>query len=85
MPKKPAATDINFETSFAELNQLVDQMEHDNLTLEDALKKFERGIFLTRTCQAALKNAEQKVEILMQQNGEAQLVPFTDNNSNDDK
>lgn len=44
-------------------------MEQGDTTLEEALKQFERGIELTRTCQQALKAAEQKVEILIEENG----------------
>ena len=40
------------------------------------MKKFEAGIKLTRGCQAALKEAEQKVEILLKSAGEEQLEDF---------
>jgi exodeoxyribonuclease VII small subunit len=74
MAKKPP----NFEESLAELEQLVERMEQGNLPLEDALKLFERGIQLTRACQKSLKEAEQKVRILVEENGEPTLKPFTD-------
>ncbi len=45
----------------AELEDLVEKMEHGELTLEDSIKHFERGVALTRICQQALKAAEQKV------------------------
>ena len=54
----------HFETALAELDQLVEQLESQHLSLQDALKYFERGINLTRTCQQALQNAEQRVEQL---------------------
>jgi len=41
-------------------------MEQGDISLEDSLKKFERGIELTRTCQKALQEAEQKVQILVE-------------------
>lgn len=66
----------NYETALKELDQLVEQMEHGGLSLEDSLKKFERGISLIRNCQTALKSAEQKVQILMGQSGSAELQPF---------
>lgn len=75
MPKSKSTT-FNFETTLTELNQIVEQMEHGDLTLEDSLKKFERGVGLARNCQAALKEAEQKVQILTQQNGQATLIDF---------
>ncbi len=63
---------FNFETALAELNQLVEKMEHGNLDLEKSLRDFERGIFLVRQCQDALKKAEQKVEILLKD----RLTPY---------
>lgn len=70
------STSFDFEATLVELNQIVEQMEHGDLTLEDSLKKFERGVGLARTCQAALKTAEQKVQILTQQNNQATLLDF---------
>ena len=67
---------INFEKSLQELESLVEQMEKGELTLEDSLKHFERGIELTRSCQAALRLAEQKVEQLLEKNGHIEIVPF---------
>jgi exodeoxyribonuclease VII small subunit len=68
----------SFEESLTELEQLVLKMEQGNLSLDESLKLFERGIELTRTCQKTLKEAEQKVRILMEENGELTLKPFTD-------
>lgn len=61
-----------------ELEQLVEQMERGDLSLEESLKSFERGIKLTRTCQQALQDAEQKVQILLEKNGQQSLEPFND-------
>ena len=47
-----------------ELEALVESMEKDSLTLEESLKKFEKGVKLTRLCQQALTKAEQDVKIL---------------------
>jgi exodeoxyribonuclease VII small subunit len=69
-------TFINFEKSLQELETLVEQMEKGELSLEDSLKHFERGIELTRSCQAALRLAEQKVEQLLEKNGQIEIVPF---------
>jgi exodeoxyribonuclease VII small subunit len=55
---------MNFETSLDALEQLIKKMETGQLSLEDSLKFFEEGIQLTRQCQTALKEAEQKVQIL---------------------
>lgn len=67
---------VRFEESLAELEQLVERMEQGNLPLEDSLKLFERGVQLTRSCQKALKDAEQKVQILLEENGEPTLQAF---------
>jgi exodeoxyribonuclease VII small subunit len=53
-------------------------MEQGDLSLEQSLKDFERGVALTRTCQQALQEAEQKVQILMRKDEEAGLIPFED-------
>ncbi len=69
-------TALDFERALAELEATVEQLEHGELSLEDALKQFERGVALARDCQAALKQAEQKVEILLQKNATAVPEPF---------
>ena len=60
MPKK---SNINFEKTFAELEDLVNKIEEGDLSLEESLKCFERGMLLTKNCQQALSEAEQKVKI----------------------
>ena len=54
----------DFETSLDELETLVEQMESGDLSLEESLTAFERGVALTRSCQRALKNAELRVQTL---------------------
>lgn len=66
----------NLEKSLAELEELVDDLESGDLPLEKAMKKFEDGIKLTRSCQAALKEAEQKVQILLESAEGESLEPF---------
>jgi exodeoxyribonuclease VII small subunit len=66
-----------FEKSLKELEALVAKMEQGNLSLEESLQHFERGIQLTRTCQQALKEAEQKVEILLKKSGQDDIAPFS--------
>lgn len=66
--KKP-----DFEQSLAELEALVDALEAGDLSLEQSLTSFEKGIALTRTCQAALNEAEQTVKILTEKNGQSTL------------
>ena len=67
-----------FEDSLAEIEQLVSQLEQGDISLEDSLKSFERGVTLTRVCQKALQDAEQKVQILIEKNGTQNLESFTD-------
>lgn len=60
----------NFEQALTELEQLVETMEDGELNLEESLKQFEKGIALASSCQQALQKAEQKVELLIEKNGE---------------
>ena len=69
---KKNQSDFNFERALESLEEIVSSMEKGDLTLEDSLKAFERGIKLTRECQAALKDAEQKVRVLSKENGETE-------------
>ncbi|MBL7480244.1 exodeoxyribonuclease VII small subunit [Legionella bononiensis] len=55
---------INFEQSVTELEEIVKQLEKGELSLEDSLKQFEKGIGLARRCQDVLNQAEQKIETL---------------------
>jgi len=64
------------EKSLEELEALVTRLEGGDLSLEAALKEFERGVKLTRQCQTALKDAEQKVEILLSNAEDAEPEPF---------
>ncbi|MGE5626075.1 MAG: exodeoxyribonuclease VII small subunit [Bacillota bacterium] len=68
-PKPESAAAPDFEKALAELEQIVTTLEKGDLSLEAALKHFERGISLTRQCQTALKQAELKVEKLSEQTG----------------
>jgi len=72
--RKKAALD--FEQSLTDLQNLVERLENGELSLEDSLTAFEQGVRLTRDCQAALAQAEQKVQILMERDGELEETPF---------
>jgi exodeoxyribonuclease VII small subunit len=68
---------LNLEKALSDLEKLVDELESGELPLEKAMQKFEQGIELTRNCQSALKDAEQKVEILLKSaDGEETLEDF---------
>ncbi|MGF1804270.1 exodeoxyribonuclease VII small subunit [Aliivibrio sifiae] len=75
--KKPE--NLSFEAAIEELDSVVNQLESGDLPLEDALKKFERGIALARAGQEKLTDAEQRVDILLQADDNAELTPFDTN------
>lgn len=77
---KPA----DFEQALAELETLVERLEKGDLPLEEALRAFERGVVLTRQCQASLTAAQQKVEILLKRSGQSDVTPFEDEQSADE-
>ncbi|WP_415720232.1 exodeoxyribonuclease VII small subunit [Photobacterium ganghwense] len=72
--KKPE--NMAFEAALDELDAIVQELESGDIALEDALKKFERGIALARTSQQKLIQAEQRVEILLQADDQAPLTNF---------
>lgn len=80
MPRKKAS-EFDFETAIENLETIVDDMEAGELSLEEAMAQFEQGVKLTRDCHKALQQAEQKVKILLEKQGELELVDF----ENDDE
>lgn len=72
--KKPTLPD--FEKSLEELENLVEQLESGDLSLDDSLKQFKRGVELTRHCQGVLEKAQQTVEKLVDNNDESSAVAF---------
>ena len=83
MPTTKAAKEAqpDFETAMRDLEDLVERLEQGDLPLEESLAAFERGVMLTRACQTALKEAEQKVEILLKKAGEPAIEDFTPDES----
>lgn len=80
MTRKKSET-FNFESALDELTNLVEQMEKGGLSLEQSLTSFEKGVSLTRQCQKALGEAEQKVQILLEKNKQLELVDYEDDES----
>lgn len=76
MPRKKQP--LPFEQALSELEGLVETLERGDMSLEESLRSFERGIELTRTCQKALDEAEQKVRILSGESEQAESEPFKD-------
>ena len=66
----------HFEDNLNELDAIVVQLESNQLSLEDALKAFEKGVKLSQDCQAVLTQAEQKVQILLEKQDGEHLEPF---------
>lgn len=73
----------SLEQSLNEISTLVDHMEHHDLTLEQSLNHFERGITLVKHCQKILEEAEQKVQVLIQHNNQEVLTRYGDNKDED--
>ena len=71
---------VSGDRFLAELEALVENLERGDLSLEQSLKAFEAGIKLTRQCQETLAVAEQKVQLLIEQNGVLKSEPFTNDN-----
>jgi len=83
MTNRKKAENLSFEEATQELEAIVQQMEQGDLPLEQALKAFERGVQLARHSQKTLQEAEQKVKVLTQEQGQETLVDFDlDNNKN---
>ena len=77
--RKKSPEPTNFESALAELEALVERMEAGDISLEESMKLFERGVTLTNSCQASLKEAEQKVQILLDKRAEATPEEFEEN------
>ena len=75
---------IDFETAMRDLEAIVERLERGDQPLEESLAAFERGVQLTRACQTALKEAEQKVEILLKKAGEPAIEPFEAESTDED-
>ncbi|HMQ12745.1 MAG TPA: exodeoxyribonuclease VII small subunit [Candidatus Competibacter phosphatis] len=67
---------LSFEAALTELESVVARLEQGELSLEETLQRFEQGVALTRTCQITLQLAEQKVEQLLEKNGDLDILPF---------
>jgi exodeoxyribonuclease VII small subunit len=68
--KKAEAQSQNFESSLAALEKIVRELERGELPLEKSLELFERGVKLSRECQERLQEAERRIEVLLQRDGD---------------
>jgi exodeoxyribonuclease VII small subunit len=79
MARKPpaeASPVADFEASLDQLEQLVEKMEHGEMSLEESLAAYERGVGLYRSCQAALEQAELRVRLLSDPDNPSSAEPF---------
>ena len=67
---------LSLEKALAQLEGLVSKLENQDIELEESLKAFEQGITITRNAQAILRDAEQKVALLIEQDNEPKLEPL---------
>lgn len=76
MARKKDDESLSLEDTLSRLEQLVETLEQGEIPLEEAMAAFEKGIGLTRRAQQTLAAAEQKVQLLMEQDGEPIARPF---------
>ncbi len=69
-----------FEAALARLEQITEELENGDLSLENSLKKFDEGIKLAEFCNSSLSEARLKVEILLEKNGRLEAEPFAEPN-----
>lgn len=73
---KKKIENMSFEEAVTELETIVEQLEQGELSLEESMTMFERGLNLSKLSQTKLQDAEQKIKILMDKNGQQALEPF---------
>lgn len=69
---------VDFENQLRELENLAERLEEGEMSLEESLQAFERGVRLTRECQQALSAAELRVQALIEENGRLIATPLTE-------
>lgn len=78
---KKQVTEPSFEETLKQLETIVSQLENGDLPLDEALNEFEKGVKLAKSGQKQLQRAEQRIQILLSENSDAELSEFlTDNN-----
>lgn len=68
---------MNFEESMEKLEQIANELEKGELNLEESLSKFEEGMKLSKKCNEIIENAEKKITILLNKDGELKEENFT--------
>jgi exodeoxyribonuclease VII small subunit len=78
--------EMKFEEALKRLEKIVDDLEGGNLSLDEALEKYEEGIRLSKLCAKKLEAAKKKVEILLKsEDGSVELRPFDEKAAEEDK
>ena len=80
---KKKLENLSFEESLTELEQIVQNLEQGELSLEESMTLFERGLNVSQVSQNKLQDAEQKIKILLEQNNESPLTDFALSQDND--
>jgi len=73
---KKKLENLSFEEALVELESIVQKLEQGELSLEESMNIFERGLSLSQVSQTKLQDAEQRIKILMERNGESHLEDF---------
>ena len=66
----------NFEEQMEELEEIVKELESGNLSLEESVSKFEEGIKISKECNQTLEEAEKKITILLNKDGQMEEEDF---------
>ncbi len=69
-------SNLNFEETLIKLEEVVNRLENEELSLDDSLKIFEEGINLYRLCSQELNKIENKINMIVEENGELKEIPF---------
>lgn len=72
-----------FETALSKLEQITEELENGDLSLEKSLEKFNEGMALVQFCSGKLDEAKTQVELLLKKNGTLEAVPFPEENGGD--
>ena len=75
---------LDYEAAILELESLVNRLEQGDISLEESLSIYEKGVLLTRDCQKSLQLAEQKISMLLEQHGQENLVDADEFQPNSD-
>ncbi len=69
--------EVKFEEALKKLERIVEELESGDLSLDEALKKYQEGLELSRVCAGRLENAKKKIDVLVKnKKGEFELKPF---------